>query len=155
MHSSRTTLVTGVTAREITGRYIDTAGRWTAAFVIWTHRLIALADGDDDAARADDEAMHRFSTRVPSARALQSRRAAAAELAAGAELQGYRNWEIYAALELMSLPEQQETIRDLASRMPSENPWRAALLAIADGRFADAAELLEEIGSQPLAAEAG
>jgi len=143
-----------VTAREITGRYIDTAGRWSAAFVIWTHRLIAIADGDEEAAGADDEAMHRFAARVPSARALQSRRAAAAELAAGTEVQGYRNWEIYAALELMSVPEQHETIRELASRMPSDNPWRAALLAIADGRFADAAELLDGIGSQPLAAEA-
>ena len=142
------------TAREITDRYIDTAGRWTAAFVIWTHRLIALAEGDDDAARADDEAMRRFSERVPSARALQSRSAAAAALGVGAATQGYRNWEIFAALELMALPEERETIRDLAFRMPAENPWRDAVIAIADDRFGDAADMLEEIGSQPLAAQA-
>jgi tetratricopeptide (TPR) repeat protein len=142
------------TAREITGRYIDTAGRWSGAFVIWTHRLIAVADGDDEAARADDEAMREFAERVPSARALQSRSAAAAALAAGAEVEGYRNWEIYAALELMSLPDHHEMIRELASRMPSDNPWRAALTAIADGRFGDAAALLDGIGSLPLAAEA-
>ena len=29
----------------------------------------------------------------------------------GAATQGYRNWEIFAALELMALPEERKTIR--------------------------------------------
>jgi hypothetical protein len=142
------------TAREIANRYIDAANRWSGAFVIWTHRLMAYSEGDDEAARTDDEAMRRFSDRVPSARALQSRTAAAAALAVGVETQGYRNWEIYAALELMAVPDEYEVIRELAARMPVDNPWRAALIAIADGSYGKVAGMLEEIGSAPLAARA-
>jgi tetratricopeptide (TPR) repeat protein len=145
------------TAREITDRYIDTAGRWTAAFVIWTHGLIAIADGDDDAARADNEAMRRFSDRVPSARALTPSLAHSRDPAApapGTATAGYRNWEIFAALELMGVADEDETISELASRMPADNPWRDALIAIADGRFGDAAEVFDGIGSLPLAAQA-
>jgi tetratricopeptide (TPR) repeat protein len=142
------------TARAITDRYAEAPNRWSAAFVIWTHRLIAIADGDDDAARADDEAMRRFSDRVPSARALQSHGAAAAALATSTTTQGYRNWEIFAALELMAVPDEHKAIRELAFRLPGDNPWRYALVAIADGRFGDAAVILDEIGSLPLAAQA-
>jgi len=60
----------------------------------------------------------------------------------------------FAALELMGAADEDETISELASRMPADNPWRDALIAIADGRFGDAAEVFDGIGSLPLAAQA-
>jgi class 3 adenylate cyclase len=47
-----------------------------------------------------------------------------------------------------------EEIREAALLLPEACRWRDALLAVADERYARAAELYEEIGSRPLAAEA-
>jgi hypothetical protein len=45
-------------------------------------------------------------------------------------------------------------IREAALPLPEASRWRDALLAIADHRYADAATLYKQIGSQPLAADA-
>jgi class 3 adenylate cyclase len=151
------------TAREITDRSMETANRWSAAFIIWTHGLIAIAEGDEETARADDEALRRFGERVPSARAMPplARRHGEAEAAPGqpagpaqAPVQGYRNWEIFASLELMAAPAGHGAIVELAARMPDDNPWREALIAIAEGGYAEAAGIFDAIGSQSLAAQA-
>ena len=47
-----------------------------------------------------------------------------------------------------------EGIRNAALLLPEACRWRDALLHIAEQRYADAAELYEEIGSRPLAADA-
>ena len=148
------------TAREITDHYMDTANRWSAAFIIWTHGLIAAAEGDDDAVRADDEAMRRFAERVPSARAMPSlakaptapKRPATGQTQAPTH--GYRNWEIFAALESMAVPAEHDAVVELAARMPRDNPWREALSAIAGGRYGAAAAVFDRIGSEPHAAQA-
>jgi hypothetical protein len=151
------------TAREITDRHVDTANRWSVAFIIWTHGLIAMAEGDEETARADDEAMRRFAERVPSARAMPALAEAHTEADAGPEqpagqaeapVHGYRNWEIFATLERMAVPAEHGAMVELASRMPDDNPWREALSAIARGCYAEAAGVFDTIGSGPLAAQA-
>ena len=46
------------TAREITSRYASTPDRWIwYDWCIWVHGLIAIADGDDEAARNQSNEM--------------------------------------------------------------------------------------------------
>ena len=47
-----------------------------------------------------------------------------------------------------------QEIRDAALLLPRASRWRDPLLAVADKRYADAATLYEQVGSQPLAADA-
>ena len=55
---------------------------------------------------------------------------------------------------ILAAAERHPAIREAALLLPEACRWRDALLAIADQRYADAATLYEQIGSQPLAADA-
>ena len=55
---------------------------------------------------------------------------------------------------ILATADRHEDIRAAALLLPESARWRQALLAIADSRYADAATLYEQIGSQPLAADA-
>ena len=150
-------------AREITNRYITTSNRWGAGFGRWTHGLIAIAEGDDETVMADNEAMSDINT--PSARALNATlaRTPGSESGRGAtEIappdngrdRGYRNWEIFAATELISDPSQYDQLLELADRMPDDNPWKHVFVAVTERRYVDAAGIFEQVGSLPLAAQA-
>lgn len=151
------------TAREITNRYITTSNRWGAGFGRWTHGLIAFAEGDDDAVTADNKAMSDINT--PSARALNATLGKAPGSASSGALtevaapengrhRGYRNWEIFAAAELIPDPSRYDQLLELAGRMPDDNRWKHAFFAVSERRYVDAADIFEQVGSLPLAAQA-
>ena len=108
---------------------------------------------------ADNEAMSDINT--PSARALNATlaRTPGSESGRGAtEIappdngrdRGYRNWEIFAATELISDPSQYDQLLELADRMPDDNPWKHVFVAVTERRYVDAAGIFEQVGSLPL-----
>ena len=56
--------------------------------------------------------------------------------------------------ELAGIPEQDEAFRGAAMLIPDASRWKPALVAVADHRAADAAEIYHDIGSRPLEAAA-
>lgn len=153
------------TAREITRRYANTPDRWVwYDWCIWVHGLIAIADGDDEAAHNESHAMKEFY--VHAGRALDAlmakagartadASAAAHEAIAGTEgNSGFKEAAMFAAVELIAIPSTHEPLKNLARRLPDDNHWKRAVNTISTGRYADAANIFEEMGSQSLAARA-
>ena len=62
--------------------------------------------------------------------------------------------ELCEIADILAMTGQHESVRAAAMLLPEASRWRDALLAVADERYSDAAAVYEEIGSQPLAANA-
>jgi tetratricopeptide (TPR) repeat protein len=152
-------------AREIVSRYADTSDRWVwYDWCIWVHGLIAIADGDEDAADIQSGAMKEFYAHAGSALdALVSHargRYSDADVAADMALQsaddvnGFQKSAMFAAAELIAVPSQHKKLASLANGLPEGNRWKRAVNTIAAGRYADAAMLFDGMGSRSLAARA-
>ena len=148
------------TARQISTRHLNASNRWGAAFCIWTHALIAIAEGDDGAARDDNAALRRI--HAPSAATCavalaKARRAALTNrvrVPPWPQQHRYRNWDICAMAELIEIPPERQAIGAYAETLPDATMWKRALMAAAETDYAAAARIFDEIGSAPLAARA-
>ena len=148
------------TAREISTRHLTASNRWGAGFCIWTHGLIAIAEGDEAAAREDTAALRRI--QAPSAATCAVALARSVRAVLGSRIRvppwpsahSYRNWDICSMAELVDIPSERQAVARYAATLPDATSWKSALAAAGRGEFGQAADRFEQIGSMPLAARA-
>jgi hypothetical protein len=123
--------------------------------------MLAIAEGDDAAARADSRAFDEWDPDTSHAvDALIARADGHHSEAAAACDQTLANVESFKYLaggfvaELIPIATAHDRIGALAADLPDRNRWKPALLAIGAARHAEAATMFEEMGSRPLAARA-
>jgi class 3 adenylate cyclase len=153
---------------------IQTTSQFTDANIRIVRGRISLARRDTEAALEDAEAITRFATATQDDEmlfeglALHSRIHAARGDLEAARVSGdryLRRWHdrdglLNRAITLcelapvLAVTDGDSDIRQAAVLLPNECQWRDALLLTADQRYAEAADVYEQLGSQPLAADA-
>jgi class 3 adenylate cyclase len=161
------------TARHLLAQ-IDTTSGYNDVQARQTTGRIALASGEFGSALADAEAMAAFAASTGNndayfyggslaiaCHSAQHRdpdalRASEQFLSRWQESAGMtsRATELCEIAPTLATANRHQEIRTTALLLPEASRWRDALMLIADERYADAATLYEEIGSQPLAADA-
>jgi len=153
------------TAREIADRYIANPALGASVYqgwYRWPHAQIALAVGDYAAVEEDSgiiadiypPAAHAFHAVIAQAQGRAADATAAADAAVAAALSG--RWLTGDGLmpDLLPIKSHHHRLVEVASRLPADNPWRQVVETVAAGRYADAALMFEQIGCEPLAAQA-
>jgi class 3 adenylate cyclase/tetratricopeptide (TPR) repeat protein len=149
------------TARELADELVNASSPWARWFYLWVHATLAIARGDDAAARADSQAFDEWdpdtSPAVDALIAQASGRHAEAHAAcveALASIEGYKYIAAPLVAELIPIATAHDRIAAIAADLPDGNRWKSVLLAVGAGRHAEAVTMFKEIGSQPLAARA-
>ncbi len=157
--------------KTITRRYLDDPGMSVPAYRMFTHwagALVAAAEGDDTTARTCIDAVRSGgwpdgadildAIRLDAADRPDEALAAAERAIGGLEQDDATDTPvIVAAAELIAFPTLHRRLADLAELRrtpPLETLIERALIAVADGRAAEAAEYLANAGCLPLAARA-
>jgi len=154
-----------VTAREIADRYIANPALGASVYqgwYRWPHAQIALAVGDYAAVEEDSgiiadiylPAAHGLRAVMAQAQGRAADASAAADAAVAAALSG--RWLTTDGLvpDLLPIKTHHHRLVEVASRLPVDNPWRQVVETVADSRYADAVPMFEQIGCEPLAAQA-
>ena len=161
-------------SQRLVAQVASTSNHFLETFAGVVRGRLALAQDRDEEALADATAQTAHATATGNdedfyyAEALEARyhhaHGTAAEALAATErflARWYSNGGFFArALELCELSPilvshgKQEDIRRAATMLPEGCRWRHALLLTADQKYAEATALYEQIGSQPLAADA-
>jgi hypothetical protein len=123
--------------------------------------MMAIAQGDDVAARADSrsfnewdsDASHAVDTLIAQAVGHHTE-AHATCLEVLAAIEPYKYVAASVLAELIPIATAHDRIGAIAADLPEENRWKPALVSVGAGRHAEAAGMFEEMGSQPLAARA-
>ncbi len=144
----------------------------TACRALWVHARVMLASGRPEG-EVEESARELVDYGVGTGEAaalieglaLKALVSHAARKYDGAVLAAHellRHWENAGGLadesatvaELGAFPGLEATIGAAAALLPESSRWKSALMAVADGRYAEAATIFHEIGSAPLAAMA-
>jgi class 3 adenylate cyclase/tetratricopeptide (TPR) repeat protein len=148
------------TARQVADGLFRESSPWGRWCYEWVHAVLAIANGDDEAARAASRALW---WDPPTSRAVDAliahaegrhSEAQAASLEALRGVEAFKHIVAPLAAELIPIAGAHDRIEAIAADLPDENRWKAVLLAVGAGRHAEAAAMFEEMGSHPLAARA-
>jgi len=153
------------TAREIADRYIANPALGASVYqgwYRWPHAQIALAVGDYAAVDEDSgiiadiypPAAHGLQAVMAQTQGRYADASAAADAAVAAALSG--QWLTTDALvpDLLPIKSHHHRLVEVGSRLPVDSPWRRVVENVANGHYADAARVLEQIGCRPLSAQA-
>jgi class 3 adenylate cyclase/tetratricopeptide (TPR) repeat protein len=144
-------------ARALTNRLVDSASPWGSWFYLWAHGMMAAATGEDDVVKTVEPlslAQDESTGLLVAAAAAEARGDAGAALVAASRSMAIQAHEpLFAPIlaEYVWYPALYDRLADLVRGLP-QGEWKQTLLHACDGRYAEAADLLTEIGAATLAA---